>query len=77
METVKGVVFFCFKRDQPLFGGFYPKLFFGWVNKASALTGQSPSYIPGVPNARPQLARSAQARLERPPHGAGAALHHH
>ncbi|WP_259666435.1 hypothetical protein [Rhizobium bangladeshense] len=26
--------FFCFKRDQPLFGGWYLKLWFGWVNKA-------------------------------------------
>ncbi|MBY5614119.1 hypothetical protein [Rhizobium leguminosarum] len=34
METAKGVRFFCWKRDQPLFGGFYLKLWFGWVNKA-------------------------------------------
>ncbi|MGO6982786.1 DUF7338 family protein [Rhizobium leguminosarum] len=34
METAKGVRFFCFKRDQPLFGGFYLKLWFGWVNKS-------------------------------------------
>ncbi|MCH4546829.1 hypothetical protein MK632_13700 [Rhizobium changzhiense] len=33
METARGVPFFCFKRDQPLFGGFYLKLWFGWVNK--------------------------------------------
>ncbi|MBY3500195.1 DUF7338 family protein [Rhizobium laguerreae] len=33
METASGVRFFCFKRDQPLFGGFYLKLWFGWVNK--------------------------------------------
>ncbi|WP_315859845.1 hypothetical protein [Rhizobium leguminosarum] len=33
METAKGVRFFCWKRDQPLFGGFYLKLWFGWVNK--------------------------------------------
>lgn len=32
METAKGVRFFCFKRDQPLFVGFYLKLWFGWVN---------------------------------------------
>lgn len=34
METAKGVRFFCFKRDQPLFGGFYLKIWLGWVNKA-------------------------------------------
>ncbi|MBY3247429.1 DUF7338 family protein [Rhizobium laguerreae] len=34
METAKGVRFFCWKRDQPLFGGFYLKLWFGWVNKS-------------------------------------------
>ncbi|MEH7869987.1 hypothetical protein V7795_22990 [Rhizobium laguerreae] len=33
METAKGVRFFCFKRDQPLFGGFYLKVWLGWVNK--------------------------------------------
>ncbi|MGR8923872.1 DUF7338 family protein [Rhizobium leguminosarum] len=33
METAKGVRLFCFKRDQPLFGGFYLKLWFGWVIK--------------------------------------------
>ncbi|RXT18774.1 hypothetical protein B5P46_28195 [Rhizobium leguminosarum] len=34
MQTARGVRFFCFKRDQPLFGGFYLKLWFGWVNKS-------------------------------------------
>jgi hypothetical protein len=34
METARGVRFFCWKRDQPLIGGFYLKLWFGWVNKA-------------------------------------------
>jgi hypothetical protein len=34
METAKGVRFFCWKRDQPLFGGLYLKLWFGWVNKS-------------------------------------------
>ncbi|MBX4954293.1 hypothetical protein HJB76_02135 [Rhizobium lentis] len=34
METAKGVRFFCFKRDQPLVGGFYLKIWLGWVNKA-------------------------------------------
>ncbi|MBY5727779.1 hypothetical protein [Rhizobium leguminosarum] len=34
METAKGVRFFCFKRDQPLFGGYYLKVWLGWVNKA-------------------------------------------
>ncbi|OOO32834.1 hypothetical protein EFR00_30360 [Rhizobium sophoriradicis] len=34
METANGVRFFCWKRDQPLFGGFYLKLWFGWVNKS-------------------------------------------
>ncbi|NEI48638.1 hypothetical protein GR217_13115 [Rhizobium leguminosarum] len=34
METAKGVRFFCWKRDQPLFGGIYLKLWFGWVNKS-------------------------------------------
>ncbi|NEJ10476.1 hypothetical protein GR238_34515 [Rhizobium leguminosarum] len=34
MKTADGVRFFCWKRDQPLIGGFYLKLWFGWVNKA-------------------------------------------
>ncbi|MBY3223734.1 hypothetical protein HFO04_01565 [Rhizobium laguerreae] len=34
METARGVRFFCFKRDQPLFGGYYLKVWLGWVNKA-------------------------------------------
>lgn len=34
METAKGVRFFCWKRDQPLFGGYYLKIWLGWVNKA-------------------------------------------
>jgi hypothetical protein len=34
METVKGFRFFCFKRDQPLVGNFYLKVWLGWVNKA-------------------------------------------
>lgn len=34
METVKGFRFFCFKRDQPLFGGYYIKLWLGWSNKS-------------------------------------------
>jgi hypothetical protein len=34
METARGVRFFCFKRDQPLFGSWYLKLWFGWVNKS-------------------------------------------
>ncbi|MGG7535361.1 DUF7338 family protein [Rhizobium sp. 12,4] len=34
MQTAAGVRFFCFKRDQPIGGSFYLKLWFGWVNKA-------------------------------------------
>jgi hypothetical protein len=34
METAHGIRFFCLKRDQPLLGGWYLKLWFGWVNKA-------------------------------------------
>ncbi|NEJ83630.1 hypothetical protein GR268_45055, partial [Rhizobium leguminosarum] len=34
METAKGVRFFCWKRDQPIFGGYYLKIWLGWVNKA-------------------------------------------
>jgi|GEM_PF-3297737 len=34
MKTAGGVQFFCFKRDQPIAGGLYLKLWFGWVNKA-------------------------------------------
>ncbi len=34
MKTAAGVRFFCWKRDQPIGGGFYLKLWFGWVNKA-------------------------------------------
>nr|WP_259663976.1 hypothetical protein [Rhizobium bangladeshense] len=33
METANGVRFFCFKRDQPLIGSFYLKIWLGWVNK--------------------------------------------
>ncbi|MBY3260372.1 hypothetical protein HFO15_01655 [Rhizobium laguerreae] len=33
MQTARGIRFFCFKRDQPLFGGFYLKIWLGWVNK--------------------------------------------
>lgn len=33
METANGVRFFCFKRDQPLVGGWYLKIWLGWVNK--------------------------------------------
>ncbi|PDS45205.1 hypothetical protein CO662_24905 [Rhizobium anhuiense] len=33
MQTARGVRFFCFKRDQPLIGGFYLKIWLGWVNK--------------------------------------------
>lgn len=34
MQTAAGVRFFCFKRDQPLFDGFYLKIWLGWVNEA-------------------------------------------
>ncbi|MGZ2458699.1 DUF7338 family protein [Rhizobium anhuiense] len=34
METANGARFFCFKRDQPLFGGYYLKIWLGWVNKS-------------------------------------------
>lgn len=27
-------MFLCLKRDQPLFGGFYLKIWLGWVNKS-------------------------------------------
>ncbi|EJC75574.1 hypothetical protein Rleg10DRAFT_5792 [Rhizobium leguminosarum bv. trifolii WSM2012] len=33
MKTAAGVRFFCFKRDQPLVGGFYLKIWLGWINK--------------------------------------------
>lgn len=34
METTKGVRFFCWKRDHPIGGGFYVKIWVGWVNKS-------------------------------------------
>ncbi|RUM06826.1 DUF7338 family protein [Rhizobium chutanense] len=34
LQTARGAGFFCFKRDQPLFGKVHLKIWLGWVNKA-------------------------------------------
>ncbi|RUM21526.1 hypothetical protein EFD56_03320 [Rhizobium phaseoli] len=52
METARGTRFFCWKRDQPLFGGFYLKIWLGWVNKSYDGRNHHYAFQPGLKRRR-------------------------